>query len=252
MLNELIKMGYSEKEAKIYLASLELGQATVQEIAKKAGVNRPTAYFVIEGLIKDGLLSSFHKAKKQYFTAAEPARLLDILEREKDNIQEKNQTLIKLLPELQSLYKKGGKPVVRYYEGKEGIATMVREFLEAAKGTVRMVYSYDSVSKLFEKLERERWQNTRLKKNVKTKVLYTRKEGELESTPLSERRKIPYEKFPVACDIAIYNDKIRMASLKERLSGIIIEDKELAEAMKAIFEMAWETTEKHDTKKKQK
>lgn len=37
----LEKFGLSEKEAKIYLATLELGQATVQQIAKKAGLVRP-------------------------------------------------------------------------------------------------------------------------------------------------------------------------------------------------------------------
>ena len=39
---ELQKIGLSEKEAKVYLAALELGQASVQNIARKAEVNRAT------------------------------------------------------------------------------------------------------------------------------------------------------------------------------------------------------------------
>lgn len=245
MMEKLRQLGLSENEAKVYLASLELGQANVQEIAKKAGINRPTSYFVIENLMKKGLLSSFHKEKKQYFTAADPDRLFDILEKEKIAAEEKKEELTKILPELHSLFRKTGRPVVRYYEGKEGISAMVREFLEEATGTVRMVYSYDAITKIFSKEDREKWQATRLQKGTKTKVLYTRQEGMLQATPHSDRRKIPFEKFPVNCDIAIYNDKIRMASLGERLSGIIIEDKELSEAIKAIFEMAWGDTEKY-------
>lgn len=244
MIQRLIQMGLSEKEAKVYLASLE-GPSTVQEIAKKAGINRPTAYFVIEGLVGTGLLSSFHKGKKQYFSAAEPGRLADILEKEKNNLEKKNDILKKLLPELQSLHKKTGSPVVRYYEGKEGVTTMVREFLKAAKKNVRMVYSYDAVDRLFTKEDKEKWRSIRLQKGVKTKVLYTRKEGAIQPSPDGERIKIPFEKFPVNCDIAIYEDKIRMASLGEKLGGIIIEDKELAEATKAIFDLAWEAAEKY-------
>ena len=64
---ELMEIGLNEKEVKVYLASLELGQSAVQAIANKSGVNRATTYFVIEGLTTKGLISSFHQGKKQFF-----------------------------------------------------------------------------------------------------------------------------------------------------------------------------------------
>lgn len=36
---ELISFGLSEKEAKVYLAALELGAETAQNLSKKAGIN---------------------------------------------------------------------------------------------------------------------------------------------------------------------------------------------------------------------
>ncbi|MDZ4385041.1 MAG: helix-turn-helix domain-containing protein, partial [Candidatus Moranbacteria bacterium] len=72
---DLQEIGLNEKEARVYLSALELGQSTVQDIAKKALVNRATTYFVIESLMKSGLMSSFQKGKKQYFVAADPDRL---------------------------------------------------------------------------------------------------------------------------------------------------------------------------------
>ena len=86
---DLQEIGLNEKEAKVYLAALELGQSVVQDIAKKAGVNRATTYFVIEGLMKMGLMSSFHKGKKQYFVAADPDRLIRVVEQEKGSIERK-------------------------------------------------------------------------------------------------------------------------------------------------------------------
>ena len=72
---ELNYLGLNEKEAKVYLAALELGKSSVQNIAKKADVNRATTYVVIEALIKRGLMSSANENKKQYFIAEAPEKL---------------------------------------------------------------------------------------------------------------------------------------------------------------------------------
>ena len=55
---KLKELGLAEKEAKVFLASLELGSSAVQEIAKKAEINRATTYVIIEKLMKKGLMSS--------------------------------------------------------------------------------------------------------------------------------------------------------------------------------------------------
>lgn len=245
---DLQDIGLNEKEARVYLASLELGQSVVQDIAKKAGVNRATTYFVIEGLMKMGLMSSFHKGKKQYFVAADPDRLAEILEQQKFSIEKKEINFKKLLPQLQSIVaKKKGGPVVKYYEGKEGIKTLVEEILKANKDqTVNMVYPVDEINKIFSMEEMSKWRKERMKKNIKTKSIYTFKGGRRESTPDSQRRKIPGDKFPISCDIAVYDDKVRIVALGGRLIGIIIEDKEIAKTMKSVLNLAWESAEKYN------
>ena len=64
----LKQLGLLEKEAKVYLASLELGEATVLELAKKSALNRTTVYVEIEKLGQRGLVSSIEKGKKRYFS----------------------------------------------------------------------------------------------------------------------------------------------------------------------------------------
>lgn len=243
---ELISIGLNEKEAKVYLSSLELGQSTVQNIALKAGINRATTYFIIDGLMQRGLMSSFQKGKKQYFVAADPDRLLEILDQEKEVIEKKKDNIQKLLPQLQSLNnKQQGRPVVKYYEGKEGIAAMVDEFLRTEKTTIHMAYSMDAIKKVFSDKELASWRTKRLDRNIKTKTIYTNKEGALPDIANTTRRIIPFDKFPITCDIAVYDDKVRIASLGERLSGIIIEDKEIAASLRAILDLAWDDAEKY-------
>lgn len=69
---ELQNLGLSEKEAKVYTTSLELGPDTVQNIAKESGINRATTYVQIGTLKEKGLISEFEKGKKTYFVAESP------------------------------------------------------------------------------------------------------------------------------------------------------------------------------------
>ncbi len=244
---ELVEIGLNEKEAKVYLASLELGQSAVQGISSRSGVNRATTYFIIEGLTAKGLISSFHQGKKQFFIATDPDRLVEILDEQKREMERKSEELKKLIPQLQSINnKQSGRPVVKYFEGKEGISAMNEETIKVASGSVvPMAYSVDAVDNVFMKEERARAKTKRLDKKIKTRVIYTYKNGVLESTVDGERRKVPFDKFPIKSDIAILDDKVRIASLGDRLLGIIIEDKEIADSVRAILDLAWEGAEKY-------
>ena len=62
---ELEHLGLSDKEARVYLAALEMGPSPVQDISHKAHVNRATTYVMIESLAARGLMSTFQKGKKR-------------------------------------------------------------------------------------------------------------------------------------------------------------------------------------------
>ena len=47
---QIKKIGFPENDAKVYLALLELGRATVTEIGKTTGMNRTTGYDILERL----------------------------------------------------------------------------------------------------------------------------------------------------------------------------------------------------------
>ena len=72
ILTKLAQLGFSDKEAKTYLASIKLGTSTIQTISNLSGVNRATTYLAVESLMKKGLMSSVMKGKKRYFTVEAP------------------------------------------------------------------------------------------------------------------------------------------------------------------------------------
>ncbi|MCX6745637.1 MAG: hypothetical protein NTX00_01300 [Candidatus Parcubacteria bacterium] len=126
---ELKKLGLSDKESKLYLTSLQRGPETAPTLAKLSDIVRPTAYVIIDALVKKGLMSSTAKGKKTYYAAEAPEHLLSLVRLQKREIEETERELTKLIPQLEALANiKGAKPKVRVFEGKEGLNS-IREIL---------------------------------------------------------------------------------------------------------------------------
>lgn len=244
---QLQRIGLSEKEAKVYLASLELGPSPVQKIAAKAHVNRATTYVILEGLMKKGVITIFDQGKKRYFVAEGPNSLKNIISQQQKELDEKEQLLETLHSQLQSVYNVlPNKPVVKFYEGKEGLKTMLDEFLQNESKEARLVYSPDAVDDLFTKEERAEHRKKRLSKQIKTKSIYCDDKGQKISMELSLLKRVPKEKFNFSSDVEIWEDKVMFASLKGHVSGVIIQSKSIADTLKAVFELAYEGAQTYD------
>ena len=100
----LEQLDFSKKEIAVYVALLELDTATASQIAKKTDVNRTSCYDLLDFLIKRGLVSKIKKKNKMYFHAGDPKRLLNYLEREKQDkvhtIEKQQKMVQEIIPEL--------------------------------------------------------------------------------------------------------------------------------------------------------
>lgn len=241
---ELKNIGLSEKEAKVYLALLELGQGTVQEAAKKALIPRATAHLAIEQLGRLGLVS-FHETKGKRMVSAEfPERLLRLLDRDEQEIKIKRAEVIKILPRLKVLYDQAReKPRVRFFEGKEGLKAMQEDFLRTKAQDVLEIFPQSEYENLFPLHEREAYVQRRKHKVPHGKILYTRKEGSVQYTSGLEAKYLG-DKPAIAADISIYGNKISFSVFRGKPIGIIIESKEIAETMRVLFQLAWGSVKK--------
>jgi len=246
MINQLKNLGLSDNEAKVYIAMLKLGLATVLEISAKAGVNRPTTYVQIESLKKLGLASIQIKGKKQLFIAESPDQLEFIVDREKKAIEQKKEELVKLLPELIDLFNvSGDKPQVRFFEGKEGLIKMQDELLKSKSKEV-VGFSTDAILKILPG-HPQKYSPRRVEKGIKAKLIYTGSQGPIlkrkDEEMLREAKYIPPDQFPFKSDIAIYENNISISALEGKTVGIIITHKELADSFRALFELVWSLAE---------
>ncbi len=239
---ELGHLGLSEKEAKVYVGLLELVQANVQAIAKKAGVNRPTAYVVLDSLVKKGLCSTFEKDKKAFYLAENPENLelfLDLQERE---LHERREHLDKVLGDLKTIYSLQGdeRPFVKFFEGKEGLLAARNESYAKSGDTVRTLYPLEGFQDFYSEAERKVGHEERNAKDIFAKVLYTADAGEIAPDKSRDTLKIASEKYPLAADVSLFGDsKVRITSLSSKLSGVMLDDPEIYKTFVSLFELAW-------------
>ncbi|PJA47046.1 hypothetical protein CO172_03140 [Candidatus Uhrbacteria bacterium CG_4_9_14_3_um_filter_36_7] len=253
LIRELIHIGLSEKEAAVYLASLELGPAVVQDVAKKANVNRATTYVCIESLAARGLMSTYVKGKKRFFTAESPDRLLSIVRLQRRELEEKEREVESTIPKLLALFNvEGEKPHVRYMEGPQGIKTIL-EIFESLEGDIIQIVPVEEVERIHELIsERENHLDKLKKQGTVCRALAVMKEMNFDrfpDLPKSEIRAIPQDKFPIHGEISVRGNTVFMYSYKSTLLGLVITCKELADTLRALFQLAWDGSEQYPLKK---
>jgi len=107
------------------------------------------------------------------------------------------------------------------------------------------IYPKDKLNNIFSAKEQSYYRNRRLKKGIKSKAIYTWKEGHRESDSMGQRLQIDGEKYPITCDISVYQDRVRVTILgEERLSAILVESKEFSETLKSLFNFAFDKQKK--------
>ncbi|OGL66779.1 hypothetical protein A2856_03370 [Candidatus Uhrbacteria bacterium RIFCSPHIGHO2_01_FULL_63_20] len=243
VLKELRRLGLSEKEAQVYVASLELGPATVQDISHKSRVNRATTYVMIEALSERGLMSSFQRGKKRYFVPESPDHLKHLLRHERTEIEQKEESLGKVLPMLLALFNvEGAKPQIRYLEGPEGLQS-VRDTFVALKGEYMQIVPLEEVKKMGEIVSGKEAHIGKLAvTSAKHRTLMVARPETVDDTPLvkdGEYRILPPEKFPLYADITVRENHVFFFSYRSSILSVIIVSKEVADAVRMLFDLAW-------------
>lgn len=230
-------LGLSKTETQVYLASFELGPTSVQEIAKKAHISRTAAYEAIESLQKRGLLSSFLRGKKRFFSAEEPERALKHF---KDSVAEMTSKLDdfqRVLPEMKMLAG-GERPTVRFYEGREAIFALFNDLAQTAPKRLDEVSNMED---LYDFLDTDYVKEVRKvvdPAKMQTRILHR---GDLkhEKRPYVEYAQLPSELGNFHGDIWVYGNRVAFVAFVGKVMAVIIESEPFADTARVIFEAGW-------------
>lgn len=254
LIRELGHFGLSEKEAAVYLASLELGPSPVQDVSHKSKVNRATTYVMIESLMNRGLMSSFVRGKKRFYAAESPDRLRAVLRMQRKELEQKEAEFEATFPMLAALYNaEGAKPQIRYLEGVEGVKT-VRETFMKLDGEILQILSVEPEVPRDE-LEPGRAEYLRdfAAKSVPYRALLVMEGEDLGVVPSwsnLEVRAVPRSLFPnMHAEITVRGNTVCLYSHKTAILAIVITSQEIADGFRALFELAWKGSEGFPSRK---
>jgi len=239
----LKKLGFDEKDIRVYLILLSLGPSPVRKIADSCGINRGTTYDIVKHLMKSGLVAYYHKEKKQYFVAEDPAKLERHLEGRLEEISQLKEKIQLIIPELQSMYNRGGgKPVARYYEGLPGVKRILQDVLTTMSAEKQKEYYVYSSANLRDFLHRSfpQFVKERVKRKIMVKVIALGEGGK--EHELSERKLLSKEVSAPAYTL-IYGSKTAHIGFDNASNplGVVVEDRNIARSQQLIFERLWST-----------
>lgn len=243
MYEQLLKnAGLLEKEVRVYLAALEFGPMTVQQLAQRTHIGRTTVYVEIASLMKKGFMSKIEKYSKIYFSAETPESLERLFQKQIEVAKQRYSQFKKVLPRLKTIAETAeDKPRVRFFEDKEGIMAIQKDIIRSRAESLDEFIAIDLDNLLFPRHYKDH-RSRIAKKYKKIRVIYTTKNGAA-LTPKEgprERRLIPAKQFPFQGELVLYDGKVAMVTQGTKKIGVIVEHRSIADMLRSLFELAWQ------------
>lgn len=253
LISELKKAGLKQKEAQIYAALLELGGAYPSKIAEYTKLNRSTVYKILEELSIKDIISELQKGKKLYYQIEKPERLVQFGKDQIRLAENRLENAKKVLPEIEGLFTLiPHKPKMRFYDGLDGVLKVYADHVDVEETYEMLAYSNAAgYLKFIPKKHREDYTKKKEKLKITTRGIVPDTEVDLNYNKMvytkidkkiwPKLRFIPSSMFPYNGEVTIYGkDKVSLINFRKKsYIGVIIEDQDIHDMMKMIFELAW-------------
>ncbi len=240
LIEELIELGLSKNEAKVYLALLELGPTTTGPLIKKSKLYRVMVYDTLEHLLQKGLVNYSLQRNRKVFLAESPQQITQLL---------KNKELLakSVVDQLQKI--QASKPLEKgafIYEGWKGIKaaqeSYFKEMKEGAGGEYLMVGASRSLHKKLDAFFNY-FHERRSKLKIPAKLLFNennRQFGNLKKKYASVQIRFMPQKIITPSWVSMYKDMVLIGVTEDEPMAFFIKNKAIAESYRQYFYFMWE------------
>lgn len=213
--------GLDEKEAKVYLAGLELGSATVLELARRSDLPRTTLYPILEKLKQCGV---FREGKNKFSTvyfAEAPNQLLE-------KMKERETELASRMPELELL------------QGTSCMDPGVKEYRLITSGVGLLDYVKEPylVNRVIEERKKRGIRSRQLIRGGKIAKKIIEKDLE----ELRESRLLP-DGVDIPATVIIFADQVAFITTRRENTMIILASGDVATTYRTLFDLVWKNAE---------
>jgi len=246
-LNDVLNsIGLSKKEILILTVLYEEGQLPVKDIVKKTGLNRGTVYSVLKGLEAKKLAQLIDIKKILHASPKHPENILKFIQQQKNDYLVAESNYKNIYPDILSMFNtKNAMPTVQFMEGIAGLKWVYDDVLAENKDILLIRSFFDAnqdelKNAVAEQIARQ------VKRGIKVKALtpivpetkYNYQQADKQN--LVTRRMIPEGMFSLEAQIMIYGDKVAITSMKDAIFTTWIQNKEINQSMRVMFEFMWQ------------
>ncbi|MBI4975569.1 hypothetical protein HZC20_02725 [Candidatus Peregrinibacteria bacterium] len=242
-LTELLKkIGFSERECRVYLSAFSLGAQPASVIARKAKLNRVTSYVILRDFAANGFAKMIIKRGVQFFSVITPSELVNFAENKSAEWKVLSNDFLKSLPEfLQYGRYSQNLPKVSFYEGASGIKEVYADTLKNGNE----ILGFLTVERIPKEL-RDYFVNIytpkRIKKKIKCRMILSdskraKNYAKGDRKYLRKTYILPKKYMPFETEISIYGkDRVAIiAFTRMDLNAVIIQNKRVYNTLKSIF-----------------
>ena len=241
---DLLNIGLTKGEAKVYVALSELGSSTVGPIVKKSGVAYSKVYDVLNRLIGKGIVSYIVKNKTKYFQAASPSNLVEYLNKKEKEISIQKESLLSIIPNLEKLQEVKSQQEAEVFLGKKGLRTAYEKLTNNISKNDEILFFYIHNEKYAEESDLFYNSIVELNKRTKNKGICNKDYKNSWFAKKSNYLTMRFTDLPVPGNIDIANDKVLFVSWGESIFSVLIHSKSLAENLKNYFNEMWSKANK--------
>lgn len=238
--DKLKNLDLNDKEARLYLALLEKGVSTAYEVAAKADIKRPTAYAILDDLAKRAIVHKVPGSDKKMYRVAPPEILLERQQSKLNEVQD-------VMPQLKAKENTGAeKTSVQYFEGEAGVREVLNYKLEELEGDEIIGFYAKTSEEIMDRFDNYVEYNETLKRKDITMRGVAPADESLEWSRKQDKkygrtfREIETDKYSSDVAIEVGTTFVRIFD-PLNLQGLVIENSSLADTMREIFEIVWES-----------
>jgi len=241
MKDELIRLGLTNNEAKVYLALLESGSTNAGAIIKKTKLHRNIVYDNLDRLIEKGLVSFVIIKNIKHFEATSSKELKEYVERKKEEALNEEKIVNQLLPQIEKIRTSvEKKQEATIFKGKKGLKAVLEQITEA-KGEL-LVFGTGWGMRETAGSYYEQWHLKLRENRIKARILLPENRKGIFLKPFVAKY-LP-EKDMIPSSIAIYDDKVLNVVWGEEPIAVLFTSEKIRDSYKRYFELLWKVASK--------
>ena len=240
-LAELLRIGLTEGEAKIYVALLELGPSSVGPIRKRTKISHSNIYEILERLINKGIVTVITSNTVKIFQAVSPRNLSLYLDKKEAELKEQRDILKRVLPRIKALQETHPKQEAMLYAGLKGLRSAYEELYRERNAGNENLWIYvhnEKYAEISDKFYLHTW--LEIPKKIRSRGIVNESYRPSKfAKEFQKKHEMRFVDFPIFSHGEVFGEKFMLVSWEDPIIAVLVHAKHVSEHFRKYFESVW-------------